>query len=210
MSTAKLKVTVSCGSVKEQMYFRTSFFNNGIPLRNQFPIINSVLQKLVKPGYQVRVCRACVDHSPIGGWRTLEEVFAWLPTVRLYRTVYETVITKPACTEIKEHYFRMPNGVSIIDKWICEYGEYTGITFMRVGSKSKYLKPCITEIKDYVADKLGCRVNIGINNTLWISSYEMNVDSIKRFYGVDADLILINEVIKHPAECKTIKHIVEL
>lgn len=210
MATAKLKVTVSCGSAKEVVLFRTSFFNNGIPLRNQFPIINSVLQKLVKPGYQVRVCRACVDHSPIGGWRTLEEVLVWLPTVRLHKTVYETVITKPAYTEMKEHCFRMPTGISVTDKWICEYGEYTGITFMRVDSKSEYLKPCMAEIKDFVADKLGCRVNIGINNTLWISSYEMKVDSIKRFYGVDADLIIINEVIEHPAECKTIKHVVEL
>jgi len=84
MSTAKLKVTVSCGSVKEQMYFRTSFFNNGIPLRNQFPIINRVFQKLVKPGYQVRVCRAHVDY-PIDGWHNLDSVFAWLPTVRLHR-----------------------------------------------------------------------------------------------------------------------------
>lgn len=209
MATAKLKVTVSCGSTKEVVLFRTSFFNNGIPLRNQFPIINRVLQKLVKPGYQVRVCRACVDHSPIGGWRTLEEVLVWLPTVRLYRTVYETVITKPAWREEKDHTVMMPAGIKIKETWINEHGDYAGMTFVRVESKVNYLKPIMTELKDFLAGKLKVKVGIGANNTLWVSPYQMNISFIQHF-NTCYDVLCLTEVIYHPAECKTIKRVVEL
>lgn len=208
MATAKLKVTVSCGSVKEEMYFRTSFFNNGIPLRNQFPIINRVFQKLVKPGYQVRVSRGCVDY-PIGGWHNLDSVFAWLPTVRLHKTVYETVITKPAWREEENHTVMMPAGIKIKETWINEYGDYAGMTFIRVESKADYLKPVMTELKNFLADKLKVKVGIGVNNTLYISPYQMNINFIQHFHG-GYDVLCLTETIHHPAECQTVRHIVEL
>lgn len=209
MATAKLKVTVSCDGVKEVMFFRTSFFNNGIPLRNQFPIINRVFQKLVKSGYQVRVCRACIDY-PIDGWHNLDGVFMWLPTVRLHKTVYETVITKPEWTEEKMHVITMPKGIGIKETWINTYGDYVGMTFIRVESKVDYLKPVMLDLKDFLAAKLDVRVSVGANNTLWISPYQMKINFIQHFKGTNSDVLCLNEVIEHPAECKTVKHIVEL
>lgn len=209
MSTAKLKVTVSCDGVKEVLFFRTSFFNNGIPLSNQFPIINRVFQRLVKPGYQVRVCRANVSR-PVNGWYTLEEVFVWLHTVRLSKTIYENVITKPARIESKEHMFRMPDGIAVKEKWVVGYGKYEGMAFIRVDSKSNYLKPNMLELKAFLASKLGCNIGIGANYTLWISPYQMCVSNIQRFYGTTSDLIIITEVIDHPAEYRTVKRVVEL
>jgi hypothetical protein len=207
MSTAKLKVTVSCGGVKEEMYFRTSFFNNGIPLRNQFPIINRVFQKLVKPGYQVRVSRGCVDY-PIGGWHNLDSVFVWLPTVRLHKTVCETVITKPACIEYSSQLVVMPEGIKAKEVWINQYGEYEGFAFIRVESKHEFLKPIMSELRDYLAAKLKCKVGIGVNNTLWVSPYQRKFSELCK--SPSGKIVSFKETIHHPAECQTVRHIVEL
>lgn len=207
MSTAKLKVTVSCGSVKEQMYFRTSFFNNGIPLRNQFPIINRVFQKLVKPGYQVRVCRAHVDY-PIDGWHNLDSVFAWLPTVRLHKTFCKLIITKPAHIEYRWQTVRMPDTVEVSETWINEYGDYKGFAFIRIKSRHEYLRPNMLELRNFLAEKLKCKVGIGVNNTLWIGTYYRQFSELSKSpSGKD---VIFKETIHHPAEYQTVQRTVEL
>lgn len=205
MSKAKIKITVSCGETKREVYCRTSFFNNGIALKNQFCIFRAFLQNLVNPGYMVKVSKASGnlnDHA----WYSLEDVLRILPLIRLYRTVYEKVLVKPAWTQIKYHDVYMPEGIKIEEKWISE----SGFTFIRVASKFDHFKPVMTTVRDKLAERIGCRIGIGINNTLYISPLSKKITFIRKFNGGKADLICFTEEINHPAEYMIVKHTVQL
>lgn len=209
MSKAKIKITVSCGETKREVYCRTSFFNNGIALKNQFCVLHAFLQDLVKPGYLVKVGKASGnlnDHM----WYSLEDVLRILPLIRLSRTVYEKVLVKPAWTQVKDYDIRMPEGIKVEETWINEYGDFEGFTFIRVVSKFDHLKPVMTEVRDKFAETIGCKVGIGINNTLWISPSRKKITHIQRFNGYKADLICFTEEIHHPAEYKIVKRAVPL
>lgn len=135
-------------------------------------------------------------------------MFAWLVDVKLTKTVYETVIVKPAETEHRWQHVMMPQGIEVEYVWITQYGTYEGFAFIRIKSKYSCLKPIMLEVKTHLESRLKCKVGIGINNTLWISPRQRCYSELRK--SLSGNEVIFKEIIHHPAECKIAKRFIEL